>query len=72
MIQRDSLARLTLDTLPFNIAVLDEEGTILFTNRAWNEFAGVGPQERDELVGVNYFEQTDADADEYAAQALEG
>jgi len=72
MIQRDSLARLTLDTLPFNIAVLDDEGTILFTNRAWNEFAGVGPHERDELVGVNYFEQTDTDADEYAAQALEG
>jgi len=72
MIQRDSLARLTLDTLPFNIAVLDEEGTILFTNRAWNEFAGVGPQERDELVGVNYFDQTDTEADEYAAQALEG
>jgi len=72
MIQRDSLARLTLDTLPFNIAVLDDEGTILFTNRAWNEFAGVGPQERDELVGVNYFDQTDADADEYAARALEG
>jgi len=72
MIQRDSLARLTLDTLPFNIAVLDDEGTILFTNRAWNEFAGVGPQERDELVGVNYFDQTDTDADEYAAQALEG
>ncbi len=72
MIQRDSLARLTLDTLPFNIAVLDEEGTILFTNRAWDEFAGVGPEERDELVGVNYFEQTDTDADEYAAQAMEG
>jgi PAS domain S-box-containing protein len=72
MIQRDSLARLTLDTLPLNIAVLDEEGAILFTNRAWNEFAGVGPKERDELVGVNYFEQTDTDADEYAAQAIEG
>lgn len=72
MIQRDSLARLTLDTLPFNIAVLDDEGTILFTNRAWNEFAGVGPGKRDELVGVNYFGQTDTEADEYAAQALDG
>jgi len=72
MIQRDSLARLTLDTLPFNIAVLDEDGTILFTNRAWDEFAGVGPNERDELVGVNYFESMDTDGDEYAAQALDG
>jgi PAS domain S-box-containing protein len=72
MIQRDSLARLTLDTLPFNIAVLDDEGRILFTNRAWDEFAGVGPDERGKLVGVNYFEATDTDADDYAAQALAG
>jgi len=72
MIQRDSLARLTLDTLPFNIAVLDEEGTILFTNRPWAEFAGVGPNERDELVGVNYFASMNTDDDEYAADALEG
>jgi PAS domain S-box-containing protein len=72
MIQRDSLARHTLDTLPFNIAVLDDEGTILFTNRAWEEFAGVGPSERGELVGVNYFESMDTEGDEYAAQALDG
>ena len=72
MIQRDSLARHTLDTLPFNIAVLDDEGTILFTNRAWDEFAGVGPSDRGDLVGVNYFESMDTDADEYAKQALDG
>ena len=72
MIQRDSLARHTLDTLPFNIAVLDDEGTILFTNRAWEEFAGVGPNERGELVGVNYFESMDTEGDEYAARALDG
>jgi len=72
MIQRDSLARHTLDTLPFNIAVMDDEGTILFTNRAWDEFAGVGPNERGELVGVNYFESMDTDNDEYAKQALDG
>ena len=72
MIQRDSLARHTLDTLPFNIAVLDDEGTILFTNRAWKEFAGVGPNEQGELVGVNYFESMDTEGDEYAARALDG
>ncbi|MEF8787418.1 MAG: bacterio-opsin activator domain-containing protein [Haloarculaceae archaeon] len=72
MIQRDSLARHTLDTLPFNIAVLDDEGTILFTNKAWDEFAGVGPNERGELVGVNYFESMDTEGDEYAARALDG
>lgn len=72
MIQRDSLARHTLDTLPFNIAVLDDEGTILFTNRAWDEFAGVGSNERDELVGMNYFKSMNTDGDEYAARALDG
>jgi PAS domain S-box-containing protein len=72
MIQQNSLADRTLDTLPFNIAVLDDEGTILFTNKAWDEFAGVGSSDRDELIGVNYFESMDTDGDEYAAQALEG
>jgi PAS domain S-box-containing protein len=73
MIQQDSLARLTLDTLPFNIAVLDEEGTILFTNRAWREFAGMGGAEsRGDMVGVNYFESMDAGTDEHAAEALAG
>jgi PAS domain S-box-containing protein len=71
MIQQDSLARLTLDTLPFNIAVLDEEGTILFTNRAWREFAGMGG-ERGEMVGTNYFESMDVSSDEDAARALAG
>jgi PAS domain S-box-containing protein len=71
MIQRDSLATLTLDTLPFNIAVLDEDGTILFTNRAWREFGGVGSGDG-EMVGVDYFDGVDEDADEYAAQAVAG
>ncbi|MHB9288570.1 bacterio-opsin activator domain-containing protein [Halobacteriales archaeon Cl-PHB] len=71
MKQRDTLARLTLDTLPINIAVLDEDGTILLTNQAWDEFAGAGPREAD-MVGVNYFGATDTSADEYAGEALEG
>ena len=71
MKQRDSLARSTLDTLPFNIAVLDDEGTILFTNRTWREFNGVGGG-AGEMVGVNYFDNVNTDADEYAAAALDG
>ncbi len=71
MIQQDSLARLTLDTLPFNIAVLDREGTLLFTNRAWREFAGIGGQPG-EMVGTNYFESMDVSTDEDAARALAG
>ncbi|KAA9406194.1 MULTISPECIES: bacterio-opsin activator domain-containing protein [unclassified Haloarcula] len=65
----ETLAHSTLDTLPINIAVLDDEGTILFTNRAWREFAG---DEDGEMEGTNYFATTDIDADEYAGQALGG
>ncbi len=72
MIQRDSLARQTLDTLPLNIAILDAEGTILFTNEAWDEFYGVGPSEYDDFVGVNYFDSMDTENDEYAKEALAG
>ncbi|MFB6297362.1 MAG: bacterio-opsin activator domain-containing protein [Salinirussus sp.] len=73
MIRQDSLARLTLDTLPLNIAVLDDGGTILFTNRAWREFAGVGgPDGRGDMVGTNYFDSMDVSGDEYAARALAG
>ncbi|MEF8813805.1 MAG: bacterio-opsin activator domain-containing protein [Halovenus sp.] len=70
MTQRDALARLTLDTLPFNIAVLDEEGVIRFTNESWREYSGSG--EEGEMVGVDYFASTDPSADEYAADALDG
>ena len=66
-----SLARHTLDTLPLNVAVIDDEGTILLTNRAWDEFSGVGP-EGDDMVGVNYLDATDTDEDDYAAEAVAG
>ncbi len=67
----DALARHTLDTLPLNVAVMDAEGTILLTNRAWDEFAGVGP-EGDDMVGVNYLEATDTEGDDHAAEAVAG
>jgi len=70
MAQRDALTRLTLDTLPFNVAVLDEEGVIRFTNSSWREYSASG--EEGEMVGVDYFASTDPSADEYAADALEG
>jgi len=72
MNQLDTLARVTLDTLPLNVAVLDQDGTILFTNRAWREFAGAGPAADRDMVGVNYFGATDTEGDEHASAALEG
>jgi hypothetical protein len=46
----DELAREALDTLPSNVAVLDAEGRILFTNRSWQDFAvesGADPESLD-------------------------
>lgn len=65
----ETLARSTLDTLPINIAVLDADGTIVFTNRAWREFSGDADGE---MEGTNYFATTDVDADEYAGKAVAG
>jgi len=70
MERRDALARPILDTLPFNIAVLDEDGIIRFTNESWREYSGSA--EEGEMVGVDYFASTDPSADEYAADALDG
>lgn len=59
-----------LDTFPMNIAVLDEQGTIIYTNRAWREFGqgnciSIAPDTR----GVNYLEVSEGADDEYARQA---
>lgn len=67
MKQHEPLARATLDTLPMNIAVLDSDGTILFTNQTWQEFG----DEKD-FTGQNYFGGIDRTSDSYAAQAIEG
>jgi PAS domain S-box-containing protein len=56
----------TLDSLPAHIAVLDGSGTVINTNRAWDEF-GLANGSR-VTVGGNYFSACDAAApDEIAA-----
>lgn len=46
-----------VDTLPINVAVLDEEGVIQWTNRAWQSFATANDIElRPDTVGLNYLE----------------
>ena len=72
MKQHEPLARATLDTLPMNIAVLSGDGTILFTNRSWEDFGSAEEAEEPELTGQNYFGGIDLTADTYAAQAVEG
>jgi PAS domain S-box-containing protein len=72
MEQHEPLARLTLDTLPMSIAVLDGDGTILFTNPSWDEFGGQGGDTTAESTGTNYFAGIDMAADDTATTAVEG
>lgn len=62
-----------VDTLPVNLAVLDDEGTILFTNRAWREFGRENDLAmRPSTVGTNYIEVTDEADDETARTVAAG
>ncbi|WP_049927410.1 bacterio-opsin activator domain-containing protein [Halopiger goleimassiliensis] len=65
------LATATLETLPITVAVIDEDGKILLTNRSWREF---GSDEGDDHVGVNYVAtaRMHEDDDEHARRAVEG
>lgn len=49
-----------VDTLPINFAILDEEGTILHTNEAWQQFGEANDVEpRPDFIGTNYLEITE-------------
>ncbi|AQL43729.1 hypothetical protein BV210_13900 [Halorientalis sp. IM1011] len=68
----ESVARAALDTLSSQVAVLDEEGHILFTNSSWGT-VGDGTAGTDvEAEGVNYFDSVDPAADDYAVEAVRG
>ena len=57
----DELARTVLNSLSAHIAILDEDGVILETNQAWNDYAVKGgmPETYDHR-GVNYLNICDA------------
>ncbi|EMA37823.1 PAS domain-containing protein [Halobiforma nitratireducens] len=65
--ERQRLAANTFETLPFTVAVIDADGEILLTNRAWREF-GTG----DDHVGENYLETAAIADDEHARRAVAG
>lgn len=68
----ESITRAALDTLSSQVAVLDADGTILFTNSAWGTVDEAGTGSEIEAEGANYFEAADPTADEYAADAIAG
>ncbi|MFC6716753.1 ATP-binding protein [Natrialbaceae archaeon GCM10025810] len=69
----EGLVPLAVDTLPINLAILDDEGTILYTNRAWEEFGKENDIDlRPDTIGVNYLEITERAGSETARTAAAG
>ena len=69
----DPLVPPAVDTLPINLAILDDEGTIQYTNRAWRTFGDtndIGP--RSDSIGVNYLEITAKGDSETARSVVAG
>jgi DNA-binding CsgD family transcriptional regulator len=68
----DELARTVLNSLSAHIAILDENGVILETNKAWQEYAvKSGIPETYDHRGVNYLEICDATTGSEAADAAQ-
>ncbi|WP_226481309.1 PAS domain-containing sensor histidine kinase [Natrinema amylolyticum] len=69
----EALVPAALDTLPINFAILDDDGTILHTNHAWQEFGkSNGVDSRPDLIGTNYLEITNRAESETGQTAAVG
>lgn len=63
----DPLAKTIFDSLSANIAILDQKGIILATNRAWQRFANDNHMKNDfDSIGFNYLDICDASTGEDA------
>lgn len=68
----DELARTVLDSLSAHIAILDENGVILETNKAWRTYAVKnGMPQAYNPIGINYLEICDATNGTSAADAAQ-
>lgn len=74
--QTQQYARTILDSLAAHVAIIDENGVILETNRAWKEFASANRiGMRPDTLNVNYLDICDAAkgySDEKAGQVASG
>ncbi|MEY7850386.1 ATP-binding protein [Natrarchaeobius sp. A-rgal3] len=69
----DALVPLAVDTLPINVAILDEEGVILYTNRAWREFGQANDIDfRPDTIGIDYLEVAEQSGGETAQAVADG
>jgi PAS domain S-box-containing protein len=65
------VAQSTLDSLPAQVAILDERGCIVAVNRAWREFAAQEGDGRD-FMGADYPAACDAGEDRDGRAAAQG
>ena len=66
----DPLAKTVLNSLSAHIAILDENGTIVETNKAWRRYAGAGEMAGEvSSIGLNYLAVCDAATGEEAEDA---
>ena len=68
--ESERFLRSTLDALSGNVAVLDEEGGILFVNGAWRRFAEQNGHSPDAVwEGINYLHVCDTASGQHAEEA---
>ncbi|WP_276253694.1 PAS domain-containing sensor histidine kinase [Halomontanus rarus] len=73
MPSRGALTTAGFDALPTQIALLDETGAIVYTNRAWETFGRENDRfDAREDVGSNYLAVCNASDDDHAVAAAEG
>ncbi len=68
--ESERFARSTLDALSTHLAILDEDGLILATNRAWREFAAANVAKSEVCEGANYLEVCDSASGACAEEAV--
>ena len=66
----EQLAKTVLNSLSANIAIIDENGTILETNKAWRDYAVAGEMTGPiDSIGINYLDLCDATTGKEAKDA---
>jgi len=67
--ESERFARSTLNALSAHIAILDEHGAILNTNRAWSAFARINGAKSDLGAGFNYLDVCDLATGPFSEEA---
>jgi PAS domain S-box-containing protein len=69
LLESSRFLQFTLDALSAHIAILDEHGTIIAVNAAWNRFAGEGNATANNGAGDNYLKVCDSVSGDFADEA---